>query len=94
MRHQPQKGLWGIFIGIPQHQKWYLVYLTSTSKIVSSHEVVFEESFSSALAYTPRPYLEALATQPTVSYIPYTTYSHEQAGDIITFLQFEEGGLF
>ena len=25
MRHQAQKGLFGIFIGIPQHQKEYLV---------------------------------------------------------------------
>ena len=25
MRHQAQKGLHGIFVGIIQHQKWYLV---------------------------------------------------------------------
>ena len=31
--------------------------------------------------------------QPAVSYILYTTSSHEQTGDIITFLQFEEGNL-
>ena len=48
---------------------------------------------SSALAYTSRPYLEALAMQPLVSYIPYTTSSHEQNGDIITFAQFEEVNL-
>ena len=29
--------------------------------------------------------------QPTVSYIPYDTYSQEQTGNIITFTQFEEG---
>ena len=39
------------------------------------------------------PYSEALAMRPAVSYIPYATSSHEQTGDIITFAQFEEGGL-
>ena len=28
-----------------------------------------------------------------VSYIPYSTSSREQTGDIITFVQFEEGNL-
>ena len=31
--------------------------------------------------------------QPAVLYIPYTTSSHEQTGDLITFAQFEEGYL-
>ena len=49
MRHQAQKGYRGIFLGIPQHQKGYLVYVPSTRK-VSSYDVVFDESFSSALS--------------------------------------------
>ena len=36
MRHQAQKGFRDIFVGIPQHQKGYLVYLTSTRKVISS----------------------------------------------------------
>ena len=56
MRHQAQKGFRGIFVGIPEHQKVYLVYVPSTRKIISSYNVVFGESFSSALAYTSRPY--------------------------------------
>ena len=51
MRHQAQKGIRGIFIGIPEHQKGYLVYIPSTRKISSSYDVVFDESFSSALEY-------------------------------------------
>ena len=39
----------GIFVGIPQHQKRYLIYIPITWEIVSSHDVVFEESFSSEL---------------------------------------------
>ena len=63
----------------------------STRKIVSSHEFVFYKTFSSALAYTPRPYSEALAIWPAVSYFPYATLSHGQTGNIISFAQFEEG---
>ena len=35
MCHQAQKGFHGIFVGIPQHQKGYLVYVPSTRKIIS-----------------------------------------------------------
>ena len=52
MRHQAQKGYHGIFVGIPQHQKGYLVYVPSTIKVISSYNVVFDKSFSSALSYT------------------------------------------
>ena len=48
MRHQAQKGFRGIFVGIPQHQKGYLVYVPSTRKVILSYDVVFDESFSSA----------------------------------------------
>ena len=56
MRHQAQKGFCGIFVGIPQHQKLYLVYVPSTIKVILFYDVVFYESFSSALSYTSRPY--------------------------------------
>ena len=35
MRHQAQKGFCGIFVGIPQHQKGYLVYIPSTRNVIS-----------------------------------------------------------
>ena len=56
MCHQAQKGFRGIFVGISEHQKGYLVYVPSTRKIISSYDVVFDESFSIALAYTSQPY--------------------------------------
>ena len=34
MRHQAQKGFRGIFVGITQHQKGYLVYVPSTRKVI------------------------------------------------------------
>ena len=51
MRHQAQKGFRGIFVGIPQHQKGYLVYVPSTRKVILSYDVTFYESFVSALSY-------------------------------------------
>ena len=93
MRHQAQKGFRVIFVGIPQHQKGYLVYVLSTGKVISSYDVVFDKSFSSALSYTSRLYAEALAMRPTVTYTPYATSSKEQTGNIIIFAQFEEGNL-
>ena len=52
IRHQSQKGFYDIFLGIPQHQKGYLVYVLSRRNIISSYDVVFDESFSSVLEYT------------------------------------------
>ena len=59
MRHQEQKGFHGILVGIPQHQKGYVVYIPSSTDIISSYDVLFDESFTSALAYTSKPYSEA-----------------------------------
>ena len=49
MCHKAQKGFGGIFVGIPQHQKRYLVYVPITRNIIYSFDVVFDESFSSGL---------------------------------------------
>ena len=83
----------GIFVGIPQNQKGYPVYVPSTSKIISSYDVVFDEIFYSALAYTSQPYSEEMAMRPDVMYTPCAKYSKEQTGNIITFAQFEEGDI-
>ena len=87
------KGFRSIFVGITQHQKGYLVYIPSISKIISSYDVVFYESFSSALAYTSQPYSEAMSMRQAVTYTPFTTSSRGGNGDIITVAQFEEGDI-
>ena len=69
------------------------MYVPSTRKVMSSYDVVFDESFSRALSYTSRPYAEAMAMCTTVTYTPYATTSKEQTGNVITFTQFEEGNL-
>ena len=78
MRHQSQKGFCSIFVGIPRHQKGYLVYEPSTRKVISSYDVVFDEMFSSALSYTSRPYSEAMAMRPAVTYTTYATNLREK----------------
>ena len=55
MCHQAHTHFRGIFLGIPQHQKQYLVYIPSTRKIISSYDVLFNEMFPSALGYTSQP---------------------------------------
>ena len=80
-------------MGIPQHQKGYLVYVLSTRKVISSYDIRFDEIFVSALSYTSRPYAEAMAMRPTVTYTLYATSSKEQTGNVITFAHFEEGNL-
>ena len=56
MCHQAQKGFHVIFVRIPQHQKGYIVYVPSTRNIISSYDVVFDESLSSLLAYMSQSY--------------------------------------
>ena len=50
-------------------------------------------NFFSALAYTSQPYAEATAMRLVVSDTYYYTSSKEQNGNIIKFIQFEEGNV-
>ena len=67
------------------------MYMPSTRRVISSYNVVFDKSFSSALTYTSRPYSEVMAMRPAVTYTLYATSSKEQTGNVITFTQVEEG---
>ena len=69
------------------------MYVPSTRKVISSYDVVFDKSVSSALSYTSRPYSEAMVMLLAVTYTSYATSLKEQTGDVITFAQFEEGGI-
>ena len=69
------------------------MYVPRTRKLISSCDVVFDESVSSALSYTSQPYSEAMVMCPEVTYILYAMSSKEQTGDVITFTQFEEGNI-
>ena len=45
MRHQAQKVFLGIFVGIPEHQKIYLVYVPSTRKIISFDALEYQRRY-------------------------------------------------
>ena len=64
------------------------MYLPSTTKVILSYNVVFDENNSRALSYTSRPFAEAMAMCPAVTYTPYAASSKEQTGDVITFTHF------
>ena len=55
--------------------------------------MVFDEIFSSELAYTSQHYSEAMVMFLSVTYTHCATSLREQTGDIITFPQFEEGNI-
>ena len=73
MCHQAQKFFCSILVGIPQHQKRYLVYVPHKWNIVLSYDVIFDDIFSSALEYMSQLYSEAMDMKPDVSYIPCDT---------------------
>ena len=56
MCHQSQKGYSWYIRSKSTTSEWHLIYIPSTQKTVSSHDVVFDETFYSALAYTSRTY--------------------------------------
>ena len=76
MRHQLKKGFWVSSLKFYNIKLGYLIYVPSTQKIEFSNDVLFDKTFSSALAYTSHPYSEALVKRPTVLYILYTTSYH------------------
>ena len=69
------------------------MYVPSTRRIISSYDVVFDEIFYSALAYTSQPYSEVMAMRTAVTYPPCDTSLREQTGNILTIAQFEEGNI-
>ena len=69
------------------------MYVQSTRNIISSYNVVSDESCSSALAYTSQTYSESMAMRPSVTYTHCATSPGEQTVNIIMFAQFAEGGL-
>ena len=64
------------------------MYIPITRKIISLYDVVFDESFSSVLAYMSQPYSEAMGMRLAVTYTPYGTSLREHTGYIIMFAQF------
>ncbi|MGH7955157.1 MAG: hypothetical protein ACREOZ_04270, partial [Gloeomargaritales cyanobacterium] len=96
--HIPQRGIRGVFIGFASDQAGSLIFIPSTRQIIISADIAYDETFSSALTYTDKPFRDAITLRPSVSYISRPTTTHECTGDIIIFAtedqdqeQIEEG---
>ena len=50
--------------------KVYFVYVPSMRKIISSYDIVFDESFSRALSYNSQSFAEAMHMRLYVKYTP------------------------
>ena len=59
-----------IFVGIPQPQNGTSSMYLLHRNIFLQMKLYFTTKKSSLLSYTPHPYLEALAMESAVSYIP------------------------
>ena len=56
------------------------MFVLSTIKVISSYNVMFDESFSSLLSYTSRCYSKDMAMHPAVIFSLYATSSREETG--------------
>jgi len=80
--HCTEKGIRGIFIGFPPNQKGYLIFLPGSRTIAVSGDVMFDETFYSAIATTWRRFEDGIALQPERSAIPGPDTTVEMTGDI------------
>jgi len=80
--HCTEKGIRGIFIGIPSDQKGYLIYLPGSRSIACLGGVSFDETFYSAIAMTWRRFEEGITIKPQSNLIPNPNMELEETGDI------------
>ena len=69
------------------------MYLPSTHRIAISADVLFDESFQTAIVTNWHQYQDSLALQPALSFIPNVNTTSESTGSIEVHPQpVEEGG--
>ena len=78
-----QRGMKGIFVGFDVIAPGYLVFLPSIRQIIISIDVIFDESFISALVEKCRPYREAFSTR-LLQELPPERDPDDHTGDIST----------
>ncbi len=88
---QTERGNRGIFIGFDSVHKGYLVYCPGSCHILTSEDVIFDESFVTAIALSWQHHRDSLALQPVLSTIPLITDTLEHTGGPADFLPVEEG---
>ena len=66
LSHQsnPERGIRGVHVGLPCNSAGWLVYIPSTSHVLVSSDVVFDEDFLSTVSYTQSRVPGGLLHQP------------------------------
>ncbi len=85
--HCTEKGIRGIFIGFPPNQKGYLIYLPASRTIAVSGDMMFDETFYSAIATTWHRFEDGIVFKPQCSKIPGPNTTLEATGDIFDQIQ-------
>ncbi len=93
---QTERGMHGIYFGFVTNQKDSMVFTTALQKVLISDNVIFDESFSTAIATKWQQHQDSLALKPALSYIPDAATCIKQTGaveNLPTFIppQVEEG---
>jgi hypothetical protein len=81
-KHFTEKGIQGIFIGLPSDQKGYLIYFPGSRTIACSGDVAFDETFYTIITTTWRRFEEGIALQPQSRVIPDPNMELEETGGV------------
>jgi hypothetical protein len=81
-QHFTEKGIRGVFIGIPLHQNGYLIYLPGSRTIACLGNVSFDEAFYSAVVTTWLRFEEGIALKPYSTIIAGPDMELEETGGI------------
>jgi hypothetical protein len=87
-----ERGIRAVFIGIPENQKGYLMYVPSTRAIMVSGDIIFDESFRSTLSTPWHQYKGSQPLCPADDFIPNVTTTVESTGTIQDLMQPVEEG--
>jgi len=92
--HCTEKGIRGILIGFPPNQKGHLIFLPGSRTIAVSGDVMFDETFYSAIATTWRRFEDGIALQPERSALPGPNTTLENTGDLSDHIQAQGDDFF
>jgi hypothetical protein len=62
--HCTERGIRGVFVGLPPDQKGYLIFLPGSWCLATSGDVAFDETFYSAIATTWRRFEDGISLHP------------------------------
>jgi len=80
---QTKHGIRGIFFGLDQNQKGYILYAPASRRLCISANITFDEQFNSTIAHTWQLQHDSLALCPVSSDIPLATTTIEHTGEVM-----------